>query len=60
MVGKTVEGNIEIAKEMTGMTEAGTGPEKGDFPEIMTITVLEVQAIVESGQDPELAQIGIE
>ena len=45
---------------MTIMTEAGIGPEKGCFPEIMTITDLEVQAIVDPGQDPELAQIGIE
>ena len=45
---------------MTVKTEAGTGPEKGHFPEIMTITELEVQAIVDQGQDMELAQIGIE
>ena len=60
MVDKTVEENIETAIEMTVMTEAGTGLEKGHFPEIMAITELEVQAIVDPGQDPELAQIGIE
>ena len=42
MVDKTVEGNIETAIEMTVMTEAGTGLEKGYFPEIMTILELEV------------------
>ena len=60
MVDKTVEENIETAIEMTVMTEAGTGPEKGHFPEIMTITELEVQATVDPGHVPELAQIGIE
>ena len=42
------------------MTEAGTGLERGHFPEIMAIIELEVQAIVDPGQDLELAQIGIE
>ena len=60
MVDKTVEENIDTAIEMTVMTEAGTGLEKGHFPEIMAITELEVQAIVDPGQGPELAQIGIE
>ena len=60
MVDKTVEENIETAMEMTVMTEAGTGLEKCHFPEIMAVTELEVQAIVDPGQDPELAQIGIE
>ena len=60
MVDKTVEENIETAIEMTVMTEAGTGLEKGCFPEIMAITELEGQAVVDPGQDPELAQIGIE
>ena len=45
---------------MTVMTEAGTGLEKGCFPEIIAITELEVQVIVDPGQDPELAQKGIE
>ena len=60
MVDKTVEDNIEAAIEMTVMTEAATGLEKGHFPEIMSIIELEVQATVDPGQDPELAQIGIE
>ena len=45
---------------MTVMIEAGTGLERGHFPEIMAIIELEVQAKVDLGQDPELAQIGIE
>ena len=60
MVDKTVDETTEIAIEMTVMTEAGTGLEKGHFPEIMAIMELQVQAIVDPGQDPELAQIGIE
>ena len=45
---------------MTAVTERGTGPEKGHFPEIRAIIELEVQAKVGPVQDPELAQIGIE
>ena len=60
MVDKTVEESIETAIEMTVMTEAGTGLERGHFPEIMASIELEVQAIVGSGQDPEQVQIGIE
>ena len=60
MVDKTAVENIETAIEMTVMTEAGTGIEKDHFPEIMAIIELEVQATVDPGQDPELAQIGIE
>ena len=37
-----VEENIEIAIEMTVMIEAGTGLERGHFPEIMAIIELEV------------------
>ena len=55
MVDKTVEDNIEIAIEMTVMTEARTGLERDYFPEIMEIIELEVQAKVDPGQDPELA-----
>ena len=60
MVGRIVEENIEIAIEMTVMIEAGTGLQKGHFPEIMAIIELEVQATVDPGQNHELAQIGIE
>ena len=42
------------------MIEAGTGLEKGHFPEIMAIIELEVQTTVDLGQDPELSQIGIQ
>ena len=45
---------------MTVMIEAGTGLEKGHFSEIIAIMELEAQAMVDPGQDPELAQIGIE
>ena len=45
---------------MTVMTEAGTGLERGYFPEIMAIIELEVQAKVDPDQGPELAQMGIE
>ena len=55
MVDKTVEENIEIAIGMTVMTKAGTGLERGCFPEIMAIIELEVQGKVDPGQDPELA-----
>ena len=36
MVDKIVEESIEAFIEMTVMTEAGTGLEKGHFPETMT------------------------
>ena len=45
---------------MTVMMEAGTGLEKGHFPEIMAIIELEAQGTIDPGQDPELAQIGID
>ena len=45
---------------MIVMVEAGTGLERGHFPEIMAIIKLEVQAKVDPDQGPELAQIGIE
>ena len=60
MVDKIVEENIETGIEMTVMTEAGIGLERGHFPEIMPIIELVVQVKVGPGQDLELAQIGIE
>ena len=45
---------------MTVMTEAGTGLEKGHFPEIMATIELEVQTTVGPGQDQEQVQIQIE
>ena len=59
MVDKTVE-NTQIAIEITVITEVGTGLEKGHFPETMAIIELEAHATVDPGQDPELAQTGIE
>ena len=53
MVHKIVEESIETIIEMTVMTEAGTGLEKGCFPQIVaTMLEIEVQAIVGPGQDP--------
>ena len=40
MVDKIVEEKIEIAIEMTVLTGAGTGLEKGCFPKIMAIIEL--------------------
>ena len=61
MVDKIVEESIETAIGMTVMTEAGTGLERGHFPEIMaTMLEIEVQAIVGPDQDQEQVQIGIE
>ena len=60
MVDKIVEESTETTTKMIVMVEAGTGPEKGYFPEIIAIIELEAQAIVDPGQDPELVQIGIE
>ena len=45
---------------MTVRTEAGTGLERGHFPETMAIILeTEVQAVVGPGQDQELVQIEI-
>ena len=44
---------------MVTTTEVGTGIEKDHFQEIMAITELGVQAIVDRGQDSELVQTGI-
>ena len=52
--------SIETIIEMTVMIEAGTGLEKGHFPEIMATIELGVQAIVGPGQDPEPVQIETE
>ena len=45
---------------MAAMIEAGIGLERDHFLEIIAMIELEVQAMVDPGQDPELAQIGIE
>ena len=52
MVGE----RIGIIAEMTGMIEAGTGLEKGCFPETITTIEIGVQAIVGQGQDLEQVQ----
>ena len=51
----TAEENIEMIMGMTVMIEAGTGPKRGHFPEIMAIKELEVQTKVDPGQDTDLA-----
>ena len=46
---------------MTVLTQAGTGLEKGHFPEIMATRLeIEVQATVGPGQHQEQVQKGIE
>ena len=59
-VDKIAEESIGIIViEMISITEAGIGLEKDHFQEIMVLIELEVQAIVDQGQDPELVPIGI-
>ena len=60
MVDKIVAEITETIIEMTVMTEAGTGQEKGHFPEIMATIELEVQATVGPSQGPEQVQIETE
>ena len=61
MTDKTAEENIEITViEIIVMTEVGIGLGKGCFPEIMVVTALGVQVIVDQGQDLEQVQTGIE
>ena len=60
MVDRIVEENIETIIEMTVRIEAGTGLEKGHFPEAVTTIEIEIQAIVGPGQDQEQVQIEIE
>ena len=56
MADKRAVENIGIT--VIEMIEVGIGPEKGRFPEIMT--VIGVQAVVDQGQDLEQVQTGIE
>ena len=51
MTDRTVMENIETIIEMTVMIGAGTGLEKGHFPEARTTIKIGVQAIVGPGQD---------
>ena len=59
-VDKIVEEHIGIiVMEMMATTEAGIDLEIDHFQEIMAVTELEVQRVVDLGQDPELVPIGI-
>ena len=51
MTDRIAEESIEISTEMKVMTEAGTGLEKGHFPEAIAAIETEVQAIAGPGQD---------
>ena len=53
MTDRIVEESIETIIEMTVMTEAGTGLEKGHFPKAILRIEIGVQAIVGPGQDQE-------
>ena len=53
-----VEESIEIITGMKVMTEAGTGLEKGHFPEAIVAIEIGVQAIAGPGQDQK--QVWIE
>ena len=60
MIDKTAEGNIEmIAIDVMITKEVGIDQEKGHSQEITVGTELEVQVIVDLGQDPEPIPIGI-
>ena len=55
LADRVAEERIGTITEMTGMIEAGTGLERGCFPETITIEI-GVQAKVGPGQDPEHVQ----
>ena len=59
-VDKIAEESIGIIViEVIAMTEVGISLEKDHFQEIMAVTELGVQAVVDQDQDPELVPIGI-
>ena len=60
LTDKIAEESIEIITEMKVMAEAGTGLEKGHFPETLVVIEIGVQAIVGPGQDQEQVQIETE
>ena len=60
MTYRIVEASIEIITEVKVIIEAGTGLEKGHFPEAITTIGIDVQAIVGPGQDLEQVQIETE
>ena len=53
MVDRTVQESKETIIEMTVMIEAGTGLEKGHFPEAIITIEIGVQAIVGPDKDQE-------
>ena len=60
-VDKIVGESIEIIIiEIVVTVETGISLERDHFQEIMVVIELEVQAIVDRGQDPETVPIGIE
>ena len=61
MVDKTAEGNIEmIVIDVMVTIEVRIDQEKDHSQEFISVTGLEVQAVVGLGQDPESVLIGIE
>ena len=59
-VDKIAEGSIEmIIIEIVAMIEVEIGPERDHSLETIAVAELEIQAIVDRGQDPELVLIGI-
>ena len=60
MVGKTAEANIEIIViDMMVTIEVGIDQQKGHSQGFTVVIELEVQAVVDLGQDPEPVPIGI-
>ena len=60
-IDKTAEESTRtIIIEILVIIEIGISLERDDFQEIMAVIELEVQAIVDQGQDPEPVPIGIE
>ena len=59
MEDKIIEEDIEMIDIMIKI-EAGIDQEKGHSQEIIIAVEIEVQVIVDLGQDPELVQIEIE
>ena len=53
MTDRLAEESIEIITGMKVMTEAGTGLEKGHFPEAIIAIGIGVQATAGPGQDQE-------
>ena len=59
MTDRVAEERIETITEMAGMIEAGTGLEKGHFPETIATIEIGAQSTVGPGQDPEQVQTEI-